>query len=811
MTRMSSRCAAFATALSLFALPALLALPAHAADSGFDIEEKPTAPVVPQSNNWITLGGQYNTDRSYYLGRFSGAVDPGFYGLGAFHYGQRDAWDSGGTHYIEIQGDNLGLWSRTFSARIGQQGTWGLGFSYDGVPYYATDDFKSVFNPNGTLVPGVSPGQLRLAPGATWPKILNAGRFNGVQFPGTTNSFLPQAAATPALAAPLSVLLRNYDVSTRRDIFTGNGKYQWEDWTITSSWRHEHKTGFYANSAVIAGGAPAVIATSTTLAATAGGAAYFVQPVDYDTDRFDLTAALSRQRYQIQVGYMFSNFKDNNSVLNLANPFGFPTSAGTGGTNNAASLFAPYSLPPSNSAHQIKVMLGYNFTPTTRLNANFAYGVQMQNDPYVTATGDPANQALANSLYPRSSFNGLVKTIYGNVALTAEPLPKLDLRLAYTIDDRDNQSPRNAYFVVQRSDLTSDCPTAGGVAATARCYNLPFSYRKQTATAEVGYRIMPQTKVTLSDTFATTWRNYSDTSQVYSNTVTAKVRSAVTDDIFGSLSFSHQDRTAHNYNNMGWWQAISGPNTPNQTELRSLLMYFEASRKHDEVKGMLDWSPLNNLTATLMVKFSHDKYPDGADGMRNNHNLVIGPDVSWQPNPALSVHAYYEYQQLFYEQSSIYQNSNVTPTTTGTGFIVPWTAKTTDSVHTLGVSIDWHAIKDVLKFTFDYNFSYGDTAYMLGDGGALFGPALTNSQTFANATMQPLPDVTSMLNMVTLRGEYTFRPNITFLFGYAFEKFTYKDFMNGTAATQYANFLLPGTVNPNDTVHVLYGAVRVRF
>jgi hypothetical protein len=30
-------------------------------------------------------------------------------------------------------------------------------------------------------------------------------------------------------------------------------------------------------------------------------------------------------------------------------------------------------------------------------------------------------------------------------------------------------------------------------------------------------------------------------------------------------------------------------------------------------------------------------------------------------------------------------------------------------------------------------------------------------------------------------------------------------------ATQYANALLPGTVVPNDSVHVIYGALRFRF
>jgi len=68
-----------------------------------------------------------------------------------------------------------------------------------------------------------------------------------------------------------------------------------------------------------------------------------------------------------------------------------------------------------------------------------------------------------------------------------------------------------------------------------------------------------------------------------------------------------------------------------------------------------------------------------------------------------------------------------------------------------------------------------------------------------------------MLNMVSMHSEYTFRPNMTLLFGYAFEKFNYKDFMYSAAQTQYANMLLPGTLVPNGTVHTVGAALRVRF
>jgi len=793
--------------LAAVVIAASIGLPSQArAQDSFEIGASPasSAPVMPPLTNWVTVGGQYNTGGSSYLGRFNGEVNPGFYGIGDFHYGYRDPWNSGGTTYFTTDGANMGLQDRSFSAKVGQQGTWGLSFDYQGIPYYA-NPIQSVYQTNGLTVPGVPAGSISLAYPAT-PFVRTQGHVDSLWLP----------AATPGLGNQLYT----YNLGTMRDVFTGNGKYQIGDWTITGTIRHDHKTGYQSNSLEIGGTVGLTTAGSlnntTKPAAVTSGLAYFAQPIDYDMDRYDITAAYSTQRVQAQIGYTYSNFTDNNSVFNAQNPFAFGTltSFAVGAnTPTNAMLSAPYVLPPSNSAHQLKFMVGYNVTPTMRLNANFQYGVQLQNAPYVNGTGDPYN----NPGEPRTSFDGLVQTLYGNVAMTAQPIPKLDVRLSYTIDDRDNQSPSNAYLVDTRSNSSTnangDCLAPAAGAPGGACINLPFSYQHQTLTAEAGYRIMPQTKVTLNDTFEDTQRTYADVSVVTQNTITAKIRSQVFDDVFGALSYSHQDRYANNYANNATWDLLGANTTASPTNIadpNGLLMYFEASRKHDDVKASIDLSPTHTLTTTLMAKFSKDTYPDGTYGLRNNHNVEVGPDVSWQVTPALNAHAFYTFQQIYYDQTSIYTSgTNFTPT--GTGYYVPWTENTTDSVHTVGVNLDWQAIQDVLKLSLDYSFSYGDTGYALGDGMALVGGSIASPSTIAGLNFQPLPDVTSMLNMIQLRGEYTFRPNMTVIFGYAYERFSYKDFMQGTSSTQYANALLPGTLNPNDSVQIFSAALRVRF
>jgi hypothetical protein len=120
-------------------------------------------------------------------------------------------------------------------------------------------------------------------------------------------------------------------------------------------------------------------------------------------------------------------------------------------------------------------------------------------------------------------------------------------------------------------------------------------------------------------------------------------------------------------------------------------------------------------------------------------------------------------------------------------------------------------IPDKLKITLDYNFAYGDIAYALGDSVVLLGTPI-NSQITQNAdALQQLPDVKSMLNVLTVRGEYTLRQNVTLIFGYSFERLTYKDYLNNAGTTQYANALLPGSLKPTDSIHVVGASMRIRF
>ncbi len=103
--------------------------------------------------------------------------------------------------------------------------------------------------------------------------------------------------------------------------------------------------------------------------------------MDYDTDRYDATAAYNSRLYQGVIQYTFSHFSDNNLFVSLPYPYA--------NTKSPYQPQAAYSTPPSNSAQYVTLMLATNAIPETRINLNARVGVEKQDDTFPPNTADP--------------------------------------------------------------------------------------------------------------------------------------------------------------------------------------------------------------------------------------------------------------------------------------------------------------------------------------------------------------------------------------------------------------------------------------
>ncbi len=176
-------------------------------------------------------------------------------------------------------------------------------------------------------------------------------------------------------------------------------------WAFAVNFRHEEKTG-----------------TRGTGGSFVFSDSLLPMPVDYKTDQVDVSAAYSVARFQARIAYYGSIFKNDDNALTWANPYVSLVNGGTAGQ---------LALAPNNEFHQLVLLppvmtstRGRSSRPTSRV------GRMTQDETFLPYT---INSTLTTQPLPRSSLDGRVDTLSGNV--------KIDLDL-----DGQDSNQRRAYL-----------------------------------------------------------------------------------------------------------------------------------------------------------------------------------------------------------------------------------------------------------------------------------------------------------------------------------------------------------------------------
>ena len=255
-------------------------------------------------------------------------------------------------------------------------------------------------------------------------------------------------------------------MGTRRDIVGLTGNYTFGDWTITGAVRDEHKEGTVEESlrrrGYIAGQA-------------------FTLPVDYDTHRYDVSAAYSTAAAPGRVRLLPLQ-------LHRQQQRGLPSQPGVWDGETRFAVTALYATPPSNYAQYVTAMIGYNMTPGTRINVNARYGLETQNDTYPANTGDPADsvgpfgrQTHLNSLGQGTSATSpdiMAQVYQGNVGISSNSFSNFNASAKYSIDGRN-------VSIDQAGPVYGNGPSGWDSSATnsAYAYVVPQEWLKQKVNA----------------------------------------------------------------------------------------------------------------------------------------------------------------------------------------------------------------------------------------------------------------------------------------------------------------------------------------
>jgi MtrB/PioB family decaheme-associated outer membrane protein len=797
----------------------LLPLLALAQQSDFDLSDAPVAPRAAPVNfdNQVAAGVRYQSSDSALFGRYDGLPYKGLSGTLDFSLRSGDAWDSGGTHYFRAEGSDITVNGHDLapdasaSVKYGEQGLWGLNVFYQGISYVQSLKFHSLLTPSGALQ--VAPYSLdplynlnntalatnaQGGPPAGAPLVINNARnFGTATFSAVTTNPLT-GAVTGGGATPAQIRAANNAVASsiaaidnlslqfvgtqRQKIGMGGDWSPLTDWSFNASFDHEHKEGTKENSMAMN---------------NKDNVTYFPEPVNYDVDTYKAQAKYNTPGLQGVLSYSYSRFTDNHGSFNTLLPWAPAVADGPGYAGTS------YSLPPSNDAHMIRGMLAYTLTPTTRINLNAGYSLMQNNSGSPLGyIGAPINPFIG------SNYQAQNQNLFGNLAISSRPIAGSDIRVSYTIDDKQDNSTR-VFIPASADGSTSHGVTApyGMIAADATgtndvpVANLPVSLLTQTAKADASYVLTPGTKLSLNYGYVDKQRNYSVTDHNHENSFGARLNSMVGNEITGSIGLTHAVRTADAYLASGAWFASTFTDTNNP----GLGMYYLAARTRDELKASLNWSPDAFISAGLTAKFYNDHYPDSFFGVTNDHKLSVGPDIAYTPSKSVSVQAYYTYEEVFTDQ-------NFSNTNSPTAAYVDWTLGNKDSIHIVGARLEWQ-LDEKIKLTLNDDLSYGATAFAEGYSLLASSTGAPVSQTPTNL-VSALPDNKTITNFLGIKVDYKMRDNLTLIGNYGFDRAVAKDYLYGQTAglnTSAGVASLPGDGNPSYSEQIFMVSARLKW
>jgi len=704
------------------------------------------AGMLSAFDGFVEAGVGWVSEDSFKFGQFTGLEESGAYFIGNVEATMRSPYDGDSTTYFELRGRDLGLDSRSVYVEGGRQGSFSIFGEYDAIPHLRFDDGQTPYL-------GAGGTDLTLPPGWT------------------------QGGSTATLT-DLNASLRDLEVKTERErIGAGFSININPNWTFSTAFRSEQKDG---------------IETTAGIFGSTGGnmrAAILPRPVDFTTNEAEAAISYSSQRMQADIRYNLSLFDNNKDSLTWDNAYtNFnPTGDGEG----------RMALEPDNSAHHLSAALGYMLGERTRLSGSLSLGHMVQDDSFLPYTVNP--NLTAPAALPRDSLDGEVNTIHANVGLTTRPTQKTDVKVAYTYDDRDNQTPVDTYLTVPNDSVNQGTP------ADARARrNMPYSRQTHNVELEAGYRLTLDTKLTASYDFEAISRDLQEVDDTREHTIGAKVRSSLTESTSGYLSYDFARRTGSTYDTTLPFLVshdpayLSGLVLPGDAYEQNpyLRKFYIADRDQHLVKGGLNWFPSEEVTVGLNGSYNSADY-DATIGLTGSSYLSGTFDVSYAPTGKVSFTGYVTAEQINYQQTG-YER--------GAAAILPgdpldpallWDLESTENAYTAGVEIGFAAIPDKLDVVVDAAYSDSTIAYDIAT---------------QVAGVTPLPDLTSRLISAGVRGDYHASDGITLRLGYRYEALAVDDF----ALADVDEIIAPavfglGNGEPDYHAHIVTGSVVVQF
>jgi MtrB/PioB family decaheme-associated outer membrane protein len=625
--------------------------------------------------------------------QYNGLAQQGGFAIGDLDLRGGGSYDSDSLMRWRLQGNDLGLDTRSGEFDLREQGIFKFNLGYDDIRDNISDTYQTPYMGVGStlltlpgnwikpVVPQVSPTSLNfrsLSP--------TAGQGEAISPAGAL------VAPTPAQVETLDeIVLNDVGAYHRTDLHTDRKRDDVgfdfnlsKHLELTGSVRQETQNGLQPIGAVTS--------------AVAENSVILPNVIDTRTDQFNLGLQYGQPKGFVQVGYYGSVFTNHVRGISWQDP-------------NAPTDVATLSSAPSNQFHQLNVGGGYNFLPAMKVTADFSYGRNTQNEAFLTDPSMPLG-------LPESSLHGRVITEAANLKLVMRPMSKLSVIAHYKYDNRENRTPIDTFVFydvnMSKSATASPFNAALGLAPNTLGSNVnifddrPESIKKNQVDLDADYALRPGQKLAMGFQWQDTqsncndsWINCVNADDMVERTLHADWHASLLENVSAGLNFSYAQRRVNYDSNAwlalvpmanvipgaptvgattsvygylaqtgltGWGPLVGFPTTPlagnaaifspnnnivpqslygsrdNVSELPGMRRFDMANRDRNRLRSSMDWQATERLSAQGSLELSDDHYDQSTYGLQRATNWAASLDTSYALGERLVVSAFYTHE-----------------------------------------------------------------------------------------------------------------------------------------------------------------------
>jgi len=540
--------------------------------------------------------------------------------------------------------EDLGLDSRRLRLDAGRQGRYDAYLDYSELPYRRFDTTATVYSET-------APGQLTLP-------------SNWVAAPGT--------AGFTSLATSLQPL----DIGSDRSRIAAGGRiHATSNFSVYADYRHEARDGVD----IVSG--PNFTQSSL-----------LPRFLDFETDLVDVGVRYANGPLSLSVAWFGSFFDNQLDSLTWENAFTSPP-----GEEQRRS-----AQEPDNDFQQVSLSGRYRAgLMNTVIAFSAATGRGEQDQSLLPYTINPA---LPVNPLPGATLGGRVDTANYALTITAQPVDRARLTLAYRYDDRDNRTPPT-----QWSRVIVDTFQSGDIET-----NAPYSFTRATLAASGSYRLSDALRLSAGYDRKEIDRDFQEVAEQTEDSGWGRLRWRTDNGWEVALKGGAAKREIDRYDT-----AVAASLGQNPLMRKYNLAYRYREFGELTASGSPGNGPVN---VGLSALWADDGYDKSTVGMTDSESLQWNVDLAWTVSDTSSVFLFGGMQNIDANQAG------------SDGFGAPdWFAMHEDEFHIYGGGIRFDPSDSAFRYRLEVTRTDGSTAITVDRNGmspAAF-PDLDSRQTSA--------------------------------------------------------------------------------